>query len=97
MATERLSMRHTREILRQKWALGRTHREVAQSLGISNGAVGTTMLRAQAAGLDWSQVEAPADEVLEARLYGRLEVAGRAAKTIAVAPPQSTGQGRAIG
>jgi hypothetical protein len=41
-------MRHTREILRQKWALGRTPREVAQSLGISSGAVRTTMLRAQA-------------------------------------------------
>jgi hypothetical protein len=41
MATERLSMRQTREILRQKWSLGRTHREVAQSLGISSGAVGT--------------------------------------------------------
>ena len=49
MATERLSMRQTREILRQKWRLGRTHREVAQSLGISSGAVGTTVLRARAA------------------------------------------------
>lgn len=68
MATERLSMRHTREIPRQKWALGRTHREVAQSLGISSGAVGTTMLRAQAAGLDWPQVQALADDILEARL-----------------------------
>jgi transposase len=49
---------------------------VAQSLGISHGAVGTTMLRAQAAGLDWAQVEALADDALEARLYGRPEVAG---------------------
>src|SRR5881396_1982722 len=49
MATERLSMRQTREILRQKWRLGRTHREVAQSLGISCGAVGATVLRARAA------------------------------------------------
>ena len=32
MATKRLSMRKTREILRQKWALGRSHREVARSL-----------------------------------------------------------------
>ena len=48
MATERLSMRQTREILRQKWSLGRTHREVAQSLRISTGAVGTTVLRARA-------------------------------------------------
>jgi hypothetical protein len=39
MATERLSMRKTREILRQKWELGRTHREVAASVGLSLGAV----------------------------------------------------------
>ena len=63
-------MRQTREILRQKWCLGRTHREVAQSLGISSGAVGTTVLRARAAGLDWAQVEALTDEALEARVYG---------------------------
>jgi len=76
MATERLSMRHTREILRQKWALGRSHREVARSLGISSGAVGTTVLRARAAGLDWAQVQALADDALEARLYGQPEAAG---------------------
>ncbi len=70
MATERLSMRQTREILRQKWSLGRTHREVAQSLRISTGAVGTTVLRARAAGLDWAQVDALSDEVLHARVYG---------------------------
>jgi transposase len=70
MATERLSMRQTREILRQKWSLGRTHREVAQSLGISSGAVGTTVLRARAAGLDWAQVGTLSDEALQARVYG---------------------------
>ena len=70
MATERLSMRQTREILRQKWSLRRTHREVAQSLGISSGAVGTTVLRARAAGLAWVQVEALSDEALHARVYG---------------------------
>jgi len=70
MATERLSMRHTREVLRQKWVLGQSHREVARSLGISNGAVGTTVVRARAAGLDWVQVEALSDEALEGRVYG---------------------------
>jgi transposase len=70
MATERLSMRQTREILRQKWSLGRTHREVAHSLGISSGAVGTTVLRARAAGLEWVQVDALSDEALEVRVYG---------------------------
>src|SRR5437867_12476724 len=70
MATERLSMRQTREILRQKWSLGRTHRAVAQSLRISSGAVGTTVLRARAAGLDWAQVDTLSDEALQARVYG---------------------------
>ena len=77
MATERLSMRHTREILRQKWALGATHRAVAQSLGIGVGTVGTTVLRARAAGLDWPQVQALTDDALEARLYGLPRAAGR--------------------
>jgi transposase len=77
MATERLSMRKTREILRLKWDLGRSHREVARSLGISSGAVGSTVLRARAAGLDWPQVQALADDALEARLYGRPEAAGQ--------------------
>ena len=39
MATERLSMRKIREILRHKWALGRSHRDVAASLGVSVGAI----------------------------------------------------------
>jgi transposase len=70
MATERLSMRQTREILRQKWSVGCTHREVAQSLRISSGVVGTTVLRARAAGLDWAQVDTLSDEALQARVYG---------------------------
>ena len=76
MATERLPMRQIREILRQKWALGLSHREVARSLGLSSGAVGTTVLRARAAGLDWAQVGTLTETALEARLYGRPEVAG---------------------
>jgi transposase len=63
-------MRQIREILRQKWALGQSHRAVAASLRISNGTVGSTVLRARAAGLDWAQVERLTDEVLEARVYG---------------------------
>ncbi len=54
MATERLSMRKTREILRQKWELGRTHRQVAASVGASAGAVAGTVGRASEAGLDWA-------------------------------------------
>jgi hypothetical protein len=77
MATERLSMRYTREILRQKLTLSRSHRAIARGLGISSGTVGATVLRARAAGLDWSQVEALTDDALEVRLYRLREAAGR--------------------
>ena len=43
---------------------------VAESLRISNVTVGTTVLRARAAGLDWAQADTLTDEVLEARVYG---------------------------
>ena len=70
MATERLSMRKIREILRHKWAVGCSHREVAASLGVSVGAVSAVEKRARTAGLDWLTVDALDDAALAARLYG---------------------------
>ena len=70
MATERLSMRNLREILRQKLQLKRTHRAVAKALGVSNGAVGSLMVRQEALGLTWEQAETLKDDELEQRLYG---------------------------
>ncbi len=70
MATERLSMRQIREILRQKWTLGRTHRQVAEALRVGLGTVSTVERRARAAGLNWDQVKTLSDEGLEARVYG---------------------------
>ena len=79
MATERLPMRTIREILRQKWQLGRSNRAVARGVGLSVGAIGGTLHRARAAGLDtWAAVEAVADDVLEARLYHRRDGGARA-------------------
>ena len=69
MPTERLSMRDTREILRQKWQLGRSHRAIAESLGVSAGVVGLATRRAFDAGLKWEAVEAIDDAELERRLY----------------------------
>ena len=70
MAGRRLSMRRTREILRQKWALGRSHREVARSLGVSTGAVSAALARARAAGLDsWEAVLALGEVELDHQLY----------------------------
>jgi transposase len=70
MAGRRLSMRQTREILRQKWALGRSHREVAQSLSVSTGAISTALARARAVGLTWEAVEGLGELELEQQLYG---------------------------
>jgi transposase len=77
MATERLSMRKLREILRQKWPLARSHREVAASLQVSVGVVTSVLRRATHAGRDWAQVQSLADDVLEARLYGVADPGGR--------------------
>src|SRR5512138_389788 len=70
MATERLSMRQLREILRQKWTLGCSHRQVAASLHVSVGVVTSVLRRATKAGLDWAQIQALPDDLLETRLYG---------------------------
>jgi transposase len=71
MAAERLSMRQIREILRQKWTLGLSHRAVARSLRIGLGTVSGALTRAEAAGLDWPAVQALTDDDLERRLYRR--------------------------
>jgi len=64
-------MHKTREILRQKWVLGRSHREVARSLGVSFGAVATVMSRAKLAGVEsYEEAERLGDPELEKRLYG---------------------------
>ncbi|WP_437297345.1 hypothetical protein [Sorangium sp. So ce426] len=64
-------MHKTREILRQKWLLGRTHRQTATSNGTSPGAVGSVLARAKAAGLTtWEQVTQLDDEALDRALYG---------------------------
>jgi transposase len=77
MAGTRLSMRKTRDILRQKWELQRSHRQVARSVGVGLGTVAETLRRAQAAGLvDWAAVQALDDGTLEQRLYGRALGAG---------------------
>lgn len=70
MATDRLSMRNAREILRQKWELDRTHREIAASVGQSLGAVAMTLGRAKAAGVTWEAAQSLSDVALEERLYG---------------------------
>jgi transposase len=71
MAAERLSMRQIREMLRQKWLLGRSHRAICASVGVSTGAVSALLSRATARGLTWEVVQSLDDEALEALLYTR--------------------------
>jgi len=70
MATERLSMRKTREILRLK-ELKRSHREISRVLGVGGATVSEAAARARAAQLDWAAVTAMSDAELDARLYPR--------------------------
>ena len=71
MATERLSMRQAKEILRQKWFLERTHREIARSVGVGVSTVSDLAKRARNAGLDcWDVVEPLGEDDLEQRFYG---------------------------
>ena len=62
-------MRKTREILRQKWELHRTHREVAFSVCTSASTIADTVSRAMTAGVDWAAAQALSDDELEARMY----------------------------
>jgi len=70
MATERLPMRKSREILRLKWAEGRRHRHIARALRVGVGTVSGVVRAAGAAGLDWARVDALSEAALEAALYG---------------------------
>jgi transposase len=62
-------MQQVREILRQKLALGRSHRQVAKSLGISPSTVAGVSIDARTLGLDAAAVEALTDVELEEMLY----------------------------
>lgn len=70
MATERLPMRQTREILRLKWTQQRSHRETARSVGVSAGTVGAVVGRAALKGLTWEAVTALTDTQLDEVLWG---------------------------
>ena len=69
MATERLRMHVLREIIRQKLALGRSHRQVAAAVGVSAGKVASVYADARSLGIDAAAVEAMTDAELAARMY----------------------------
>lgn len=77
MATRRVPMERTREILRLRWRVEQSVRATARALGLSHGVVSKVTSRASAVGLDWAAVEALEDLELEHRLYGQREASGR--------------------
>ena len=63
-------MRKTREILRLKWVLGRSHREIANTLAIGVGTTSKIVARARLAKITcWSDVERLSELELELRMY----------------------------
>jgi transposase len=69
MATERLLMRNTREVLRAKWELRLSNRQAAKSAGVSPASVVNVVQRARDAGLTtYAEVMALDEPELEARL-----------------------------
>src|ERR1700719_435724 len=70
MPTERLSMRHIREVLRLHYSVGMSQRAVARSLNLAQGTVSKYLNRTRRAGLTWPlPPELDDDGRLENRLY----------------------------
>jgi len=69
VAQRKLTMRKSKEILRMKWKMGFSDRQVAASLRISHSTVGDYVRRAEQAGLDWAQVEKLGDTELKNKLF----------------------------
>src|SRR6476661_4777543 len=70
MPTERLSMRHIREVLRLHYSVGMSQRTAARSLGLAQGTVSKYLNRTRRAGLTWPLPPELDDDVrLENRLY----------------------------
>jgi hypothetical protein len=93
MSTERLPMRKTREILRQRLVLDRSHRAISDSVGLGVSTVGSTVRRAAAASLTWSQTEALTDDQLESRLYPPSPMTGKRIGPCRTGPPSTWSAG----
>jgi hypothetical protein len=69
MPTERLAMRKIKEILRLKYGLGLSVRQIARSCSMSHSGVYNNLRRAQVAHLSWPHPEDLDDAAIEARLF----------------------------
>lgn len=69
MPAARKSMRQIKEVLRQKWGLGCSNRQIAASCGLSRPTVAAYVKRAEAAGLSWPLSDELDDTELEGKLF----------------------------
>jgi transposase len=69
MPGKRLSMRKIREVLRLKYELKRSNREIGLSCGIGRSTVGDYIQRVKQAGLEWPLPEGLSDSSLEQKLF----------------------------
>jgi transposase len=69
MPGKRLSMRKIREVLRLKYELNRSNREIGLSCGIGSSTVGDYIQRVRNAGLSWPLSDQLSDTALEQLLY----------------------------
>src|SRR5258708_13387886 len=76
MPTERLAMRHVRDVIRLKSA-GMPTREIARRVGAAPSTVRLTIRRFEASGLTWPLPDDVTDTVLEARLFAKAGSGGR--------------------
>ena len=69
MPNQRLLMRQIREVLRHKYALGLSEREIGRALGLSKSGVGDAIRRARSCELTWPLPDDLTDAALELRLF----------------------------
>jgi transposase len=73
MPKERLSIVTIKEVLRLKYAVGLSNRQIAASGGVSHSTIAQYLRRAQEAGLTWPLPEGLSDTELEQRLFRQPE------------------------
>ena len=72
MSNKRVSMKKLKVVLRLKYDLGATHREIAKSVRISPSTVSRLVNDAKAAGITWPLTEELDDAQLEEKVYGQI-------------------------